>query len=251
MFLPIEASLRQFARAVTADQLAGDELVRAVTEEMRADGEIKDRAEAFRRFVAKWRELTREDAAPKLFTDAALVQSIGPPPAQERMVLLLSDVAGFSAHEVEAILGPLDSPHADLLAAARSAVSKSRKARAVIVEDEPLVAMDLRGILEGMGLEVVGMARTAASGARIAADRRPDILLADYNLEGNSTGVEAVLGMQESHRCPVVFITGYPDKVLSGEDVEPDFVIVKPYKAEAIRAVVAHCLETGRLTVTE
>lgn len=252
MFLPVDASLRQFARAVTADRLAGDELAGAVISEMRRRGaelDKSDRVAAFKGFVAEWREAAGQNE-PAPFSNAELIRGIAAPPPEPRLVLLLSDISGFSPGEVGEILSPLSKPVPALIAEGRAAV-KSRGGRAVIIEDEPLIAADLKELLEDMGVKVVGLARTAEMGIRAALAERPDIVLADYNLDGRRTGVDAVVAFQDEHRCPVIFITGYPDDVLKGDDVEPDFVLVKPYTPDAVRAAVAHCLDTDRYSVTQ
>jgi len=262
MTLPIDASLRQFSRAVFADRLAGDEFARAVLAEMDWKGGVlfelaaergaafASRTHAFRTFIEKWKAAF-ESPSSGLFTDRALIEAMGPPPTEERLTLILADILGFSLGEVEKILAPMSRPIDEVLTSARAAIEGERESTAVIVEDEPLIAADLAELLEGLHVNVVGSARTAEAGAAIALEKKPDILLADYNLDGAGTGVDAVMQIQESHDCPVVFITGYPDKVLSGDDVEPDFVIVKPYRPEAVRAAVAHCLETPRMEMTQ
>lgn len=251
MFLPVSSSLRQFARAVTADRLAGDELADAVARDANRavqDGEPPlTRAALFRRFVEAWREIVNRNTAPRPFSNAALVRGLGAAPDEPRMVLLLTDICGFTRNEVETILAPLSKAYDTLLAEGRSIVRSVRRgANALVVEDEPLIAADLKDVLEDMGVAVIGMARTAEQAAREVIRKTPDIVLADYNLDGRKTGVDAVTAFQEQHSCPVIFITGYPDEVLKGEDVEPDFVIVKPYRPEAVQAAVAHCLDTER-----
>lgn len=245
--------MRQFARAVTADRLAGDELAGAVVSEMRRQGselDKSDRVAAFKGFVAEWRDASAPGAPAAPFSNAELIRGIAALPPEPRLVLLLSDVSGFSPTEIGEILAPLSKPVSALIAEGRASV-KNRGGRAIIIEDEPLIAADLKEVLEEMGVKVVGLARTAEMGIRAALAERPDIVLADYNLDGRRTGVDAVVAFQHEHQCPVIFITGYPDDVLKGEDVEPDFVLVKPYTTDAVRAAVAHCLDTDRYLITE
>ena len=254
MFLPVSASIRQFARAVTADRMAGDELASAITSQTARDSEKANptKADLFREFIVKWREIANSTTAPKPFSSAEYIRSLGPLPPQPRLVLLLSDICGLSQRDVEYVLDPLDKPYAELLTEGRALVKSARRqSTALIVEDEPLIAADLKDVLENMGVTVVGLARTADQGAREAVKKTPDIVLADYNLDGQKTGVDAVIAFQGQHQCPVIFITGYPDDVLKGEDVEPDFVIVKPYRPEAVQAAVAHCLDTARFTTID
>jgi CheY-like chemotaxis protein len=234
--------------------MAGDELAHAVTAEAARSGAgaaaTATRPELFRNFILKWREILASEEPPKPFSNTGYVKSLGPLPSQARLVLLLSDICGLSQRDVEMVLDPLEKPYAELLAEGRSIIKATQGGgnTALIVEDEPLIAADLKDVLESMGVTVVALARTAEQGAREALKKTPDIVLADYNLDGQKTGVDAVVAFQDSHDCPVIFITGYPDDVLKGEDVEPDFVIVKPYRPEAVQAAVAHCLDTTRFT---
>ena len=240
--------LRQLSRAVLADRLIGDELMRLTMARVDVDPQsssasVTDLAAAF---VQSWRQASREDGkVPMRFSDASLARALPEPPGDGRLVVLLVDVLGFAPVEAARIVGTHTSPGA-LLAAARDELTIRGTARAVVVEDEPLIAADLRVILERSGVEVVGEARTAEDAVRAAAETDPDIILADYNLAGRATGLDAVIRIKQSNDCPVVFITGYPDRVLQGDEVEPDFVISKPYTADNVRAAVVHCLDARR-----
>lgn len=241
--------LRQLSRAVLADRLIGDELMRLTMARVDLDprsssSSVTDLATAF---LQQWRAAVRAENAkpPALFSDAALKAALPRPPGNERLVVLLVDVLGFSAAEAARIVG-VDGGAEALLASARSGLRVEGHAKAVIVEDEPLIAADLRTILERMGVTVAGEARDAESAVRLASATRPDIVLADYNLAGRATGLDAVVRIKQSNDCPVIFITGYPDRVLQGDEVEPDFVISKPYTADNVQAAVVHCLDARR-----
>ena len=245
--------LRQLSRAVLADRLIGDELMRVTMARVSLDPQsssasVTDLAAAF---VKSWRAAAKgaaskgADARAALFSDAALKEALPPPPSDERLVLLLVDVLGFSPAEAARIVGAEEGAGA-MLASARDALRIDGDARAVIVEDEPLIAADLRAILERMHVNVVGEARSAEDAVAVAAEAVPDIILADYNLAGRATGLDAVVRIKQDHDCPVIFITGYPDRVLQGEEIEPDFVISKPYTADNVRAAVVHCLDARR-----
>ena len=242
--------LRQLSRAVLADRMIGDELMRLTMARVDLDpssssASVTDLAAAF---VQSWRLAVRAGAGKAaLFSDAALKEALPPPPSDERLVLLLVDVLGFSPAEAVRIVGRGDPASAGaLLSAGREGLRIEGGARAVIVEDEPLIAADLRAILERMDVDVVGEARSAEDAVRVAHDAAPDVILADYNLAGRATGLDAVVRIKQDHDCPVIFITGYPDRVLQGEEIEPDFVISKPYTADNVRAAVVHCLDARR-----
>lgn len=243
--------LRQLSRAAFADRVIGDELMRLTMARVNLDpasssGSVTDLAVAF---MQSWRMAARAAAGQGgtdvPFSDAALAAALPPPPDDDRLLVLLVDVLGFSAPEAGRIVG-VSQGAAQRLATARAALVIDGTPEAVVLEDEPLIAADLRAILEQIGVHVAGEARSAAEAVEVVGRERPDVILADYNLEGRATGIDAILAIQEEHDCPVIFITGYPDRVLQGDDIEPDFVISKPYTPDNVRAAVAHCLDARR-----
>ncbi len=239
--------LRQLSRAAFADRLLGDELMRLTMARVALDpasssASVDDLAAAF---IQSWRAASKGGRGASVpFSNASLAGALPPPPDDARLLLLLVDVLGFTPQEGGRILGvraPLP-----MLRDARDALSVRNGAKAVIIEDDPLIAADLKAIVEELGVTVVGLARSAQEAITEITSARPEIVLADYNLEGRATGLDAIEAMQGEHDCPVVFITGYPDRVLQGDEVEPDFVISKPYTPENVRAAVVHCLDARR-----
>lgn len=249
MYLTDRAAIRQFSRAVFADRLIGDELTRlALAKIERKSSESPSLlADLMRAFIQEWRHATSKapgDWAP--FSDDALLGAIPPPPGEARLMLLLVDVIGFSVEEAGTILAPMAQPADEALTLGRQLISLPREAKALIIEDEPLIAADIRSLLVEMGVDVCAEVSNAADAIEKAANMTPDIILADYNLEGDETGVDAVVDIQDGHDCPVIFITGYPQRVLTGDELEPDFVLAKPYRPESVQAAVAHCLDVTR-----
>lgn len=253
MSLPVEHSLRLLARTVFADRLTGDEFLQATLAEMRRRGEttFASSSEALRRFIENWREVAHSEPDGALFTNRYLLQAMGEPPDEQRLVLILADVLGLSLNEVEEVLAPLSAPASVLLDRARREIGSDLDARAVVIEDEPMIAADLQELLEGLGVTVVGTARTADDAVAIVEKHRPDIILTDYSLEGEETGVDAIRRIREFDNFPVIFITAFPETVLKGSEVDPDFVIAKPFRPEAVRAAVSHCLDTQRPELVE
>lgn len=243
--------LRQLSRAVFADRVIGDELMRMTMTRVDVDpasssASVSDLVAAF---LQSWR-LARREAESRagkaaLFSDAALMRALPPPPDGGRLLLLLVDVLGFAPAQAARIVG-LEGDGAALLAETRDGLRIHGEPVAVVIEDEPLIAADLRAILAEIGVAVGGEARSADEAVRTASEVRPNLILADYNLDGRATGIDAIVRIREAHDCPVIFITGYPDRVLQGDEVEPDFVISKPYTADNVRAAVVHCLDARR-----
>ncbi len=237
--------MRLFARAAFADRLVGDEFARATIAELQAvDGALlANPVASLRALVERWREAFSADAPAPLFSDAALIEASGEPPSPERMVLLLRDMLGFRPDETARILALAPADVRKLLETARARIASPREGSAVVIEDEPLIAADLEDLLTQMGVRVLATARTVKSGVAASIAQRPDIVLADSNLHGDETCLHAVAAISEVHACRTIFITGFADRVLSGDGVEPDFVIVKPYSTPAVRAAVAQCLD--------
>jgi DNA-binding LytR/AlgR family response regulator len=72
--------------------------------------------------------------------------------------------------------------------------------------------------------------------------KRPQLILADINLADGSNGIEAVNEILGESDVPVIFVTAYPERLLTGSRPEPAFVISKPFKHEEVQAVVGQAL---------
>ncbi|MEO1040876.1 MAG: response regulator [Pseudomonadota bacterium] len=242
------AVVRQFARAVFADRLIGDEVMRMTMARVSIDPASSESSvvDVMAAFMHSWRiALDERPANPVLFSDAALMDALPHPPDEARLLLLMVDVMGLRPDQAAQVIG-IEHNAASVLETARQSLQVERKARAVVVEDEPLIASDIAAILNHLGVDVAGQAASAEDAVKVMRDVRPDLILADYNLEGDNTGMDAVLEIHGELECPVVFITGFPDRVLQGDEIEPDFVIGKPYTPENVRAAVVHCLDARR-----
>lgn len=105
-----------------------------------------------------------------------------------------------------------------------------------------MIAMDLESIVEGLGHRVMGVARTHAEALKSIAKEKPGLVLADIQLADGSSGLDAVNDMLGSFQVPVIFITAYPDRLLTGERPEPAFLITKPYVEDQVRSAVSQAM---------
>lgn len=240
--------LRSFCRLLLSERLFGDEFVEAAFGGVSrlTENSSRERIEAFRHLLDTWRGLAGRDRQPQPFSDAALMASAGNPPSDIQAALLMSDVLGLRHAEIEAILAPQPKSVMELVVAGRSQLAGSAAGRVVILEDELIIALDLKSIVEGLGASVAGMAPTAAEGLRLVDGHRPDAILVDYLLRGGETGIDLVNQAREVHDCTTIFVTAFPEKVLQGTEDEPDVVLRKPYTSEGIRAAVAQALAVPR-----
>ncbi|HZZ63139.1 MAG TPA: response regulator, partial [Roseiarcus sp.] len=114
----------------------------------------------------------------------------------------------------------------------------------LIIEDEPIIAMDLEAIVEDLGHRVVGVARERGQAVALAAERQPELIMADIQLEDGGSGIEAVNEILGATSKPVVFITAHPAAYLSAPATrpEPAFLLPKPFKPESVRAAVSQAI---------
>ena len=122
-------------------------------------------------------------------------------------------------------------------------MGRAIRGRVMIIEDETIIAMDLKGIVQAMGHEVTGIARTHSAAIQLAGDRQPDLILADIQLADGSSGIDAVNELLTSlGDLPVIFITAFPERLLTGDRPEPAFLISKPYSEEQVRSAVSQAM---------
>ena len=116
----------------------------------------------------------------------------------------------------------------------------------LIIEDETFIAMDIEALVEGLGHRVIGVARTHSEAVALAHKKRPGLILADIQLADGSSGLDAVNELLGSFEAPVIFITAYPERFLTGQRPEPAFLIAKPFQLAVVSAVASQALFFGR-----
>jgi CheY-like chemotaxis protein len=237
--------LRRYARAITGSQRLGDAAVRETLEALieapgEFDIEAPPRRELFRFFHRIWNEssLAPVDMPTRDGTVASL-------PLAARQALLLTAVEGFSESEAAQVLG-MEPKTMDLITDAREAITRAHTGRVMIIEDESIIAMHLRSIVASLGHEVAGVVRTHQEAVRLAGETMPDLILADINLADGSSGIEAVKEILEEQSVPVIFITAYPERLLTGERPEPAYLITKPFEPETVAATIWQALISHR-----
>lgn len=248
--------LRRYARALTGAQVSGDAYVAASLEAIVANPEefptdLEPRAALYKVFHHIWESASIETASEEDNAGARKVQerlkALAP---LTRQVLLLTTLENFTPQEASQILGRDAEEVNALLDEAIEELHRQTKSRVLIIEDEAVIAMDLSDLVTAAGHEVCAM-ETTASGAVAAAKReRPDLVLADIQLADNSSGIDAVKEILASFSVPVIFITAFPARLLTGERPEPTFLITKPYSPDMVRAAVSQALffeSTGNL----
>jgi len=238
--------LRRFARALTGSQESGDNYVVAVLEALIGDPNGFDRSMSprpalYRVFLKVWNSVAvnqERDESAGLSADR-LLAAITPLP---RQAFLLVAVEGFSTSEAAQILDTTEANVKALIDQAGSEISQQISADILIIEDEPLIAMDLEALVVDIGHTVQAVARTHKDAVAAVGRKRPGLVLADIQLADGSSGLEAVNEILKSFEVPVIFITAYPERLLTGQKPEPAFLVTKPFQPETVKALVSQAL---------
>jgi len=170
---------------------------------------------------------------------AANLSALSPLP---RQAFLLVAVEGFSEAEAAEILDVSEGEFMKLLAQASGEISRQVATDILIIEDEPLIAMDIEEMVESLGHRVVGTARTHAEATALFAKARPKMVLADIQLADGSSGIDAVNEILGHTTLPVIFITAFPERLLTGERPEPAFLVTKPFNPDMVKALISQAL---------
>ncbi len=237
---------RRYARALTGSQRGGDRLVADSLRGMLAgDLDFAAPSELRRIFYA---EVTRRFNDREFNDREDQPQAPHELSAAQRQLLLLTSLEELRVEEAAPILA-MTAPQAERqLLAARDRLRNAAATDVLIIEDEPIIAMDIEELVHNCGHRVVGVAATEAEAVAIAAHTRPGLILADINLGAGGDGTAAVARILERHRVPVIFVTAYPERLLTGEAPEPAFVITKPFEPVTL-AIATYQAVTGGLRI--
>jgi CheY-like chemotaxis protein len=232
---------------VTGQQGLGDAAVREALQSLGADLPQSDLG--LRVFLYRALSRTLDGLPPpapvgdSLLADQAILASrLGDLDPLCRRVLLLTSLEGFTLEEAAEILELSNEETTSLVNAARAELRVQRPSRILVIEDEPIIALDISQTLKKSGHTVVGIASTHDEALALAREDRPELILADIQLADNSSGLEAVLEILEEITVPVIFITAFPEQLLSGERPEPAFLITKPFDVETLNVSISQAL---------
>jgi CheY-like chemotaxis protein len=240
--------LRRYARALTGNQGAGDNFAAATLEAILEDTNtlhVDDdpKVGLFHAFHLVWSSAGAPVGEADTRLSAAAQMHMANLTPNTREALLLHAIEGFTQSEIARIMQTDHDHVAKLIETAVREMQASVSGRVMIIEDEAIIAMDIAAIVREMGHDVTGIAATRAEAVQLAAHERPDLILADIQLADRSSGIDAVndiLKMVED--VPVIFITAFPERLLTGQRPEPTFLITKPYSEEQVRSAVSQAM---------
>jgi|UniRef100_UPI0035CB5D91 DNA-directed RNA polymerase specialized sigma24 family protein/CheY-like chemotaxis protein len=252
--------LRRYGRALTGSQTHGDRYVRATLEAIVAapdefPREVDPRLGLYRMFQAIWAS-TNYDETPENASagDGDGQESIARARLARmtplsRQALLLTAMEGFSPEDAAYLIDVDRGEVESLVSEALAEIEKQTRARVLIIEDEPIIAMDIETIVRDLGHDVTGVAVTRDEAVALAMEDRPGLVLADIQLADDSSGIDAVKDILAEFEVPVIFITAFPERLLTGERPEPTFLITKPFQRSTVKAAIAQALFFDQATV--
>ncbi|MBC2669973.1 response regulator [Novosphingobium piscinae] len=243
--------LRRYARALTGSQTTGDAFVRATLEAALGDPELQrslggGRVPLYRAFNKVWSSACMEVAVevPVGSGDLELAaqRRLAAVTPLNRQALLLTTLEDFSVEDAAAVMDLEVSQVDALIQAAIAEIDRESTASVLIIEDEPLIAMQLEDLVHALGHDICGTAATRTQAQEVVAQRQPGLVLADIQLADGSSGLDAVDDILRLEDVPVIFITAYPERLLTGDRPEPTYLITKPFQEATVRAAISQAL---------
>lgn len=241
--------LRRYSRALIGSQSSGDAYVAAVLEALIADISIfpsasNDRVALYKLFTKLFGSVTvdlKEIQSPFAWERNAELYMASIPPKARQAILLVA-VEGFSSRDTAEILETSETDLGLVLSTAASEITGQIASEIMIIEDEPLIAMDIEDMVTSLGHKVTGVARTHSEAIELYNRSKPSMILADIQLADGSSGIDAVNEILETADIPVIFITAFPERLLTGERPEPAFLVTKPFNPDMVKALISQAL---------
>lgn len=240
--------LRRYARALTGSQRTGDRYAAATLEALLTDRSafeqgMSHKVALFHAFHMIWTSLGEpvgiDESGPARKAQAHL-KRLTP---NTREALLLHSIEDFSREEIALVMARELSEIDHLLSIAAQEMEAAITGKIMVIEDEAIIALDLQAIIAEMGHAITGVAATHRDAVRLARQERPDLILSDIQLADGSSGIEAVNEiLAAAADIPVVFITAFPERLLTGERPEPTFLVTKPFNPDMVKALISQAL---------
>ncbi len=243
--------LRRYARALTGSQQTGDAFVRATLEAALADDDLKaslegGRVPLYRAFNKVWSSAYMEvsdrgadnaDLPGEVKADR--LQTVTP---LNRQALLLTTLEDFTIEQSAEIMEMSPEDVEKMVQDAIAEIDRESATSVLIIEDEPLISMQLEDLVRGLGHDICGTAATRTQAQEVVAQKTPGLVLADIQLADGSSGLDAVDDILSIGSVPVIFITAYPERLLTGDRPEPTYLVTKPFQESTVRAAISQAL---------
>lgn len=242
-------SLRRYARALVGQTAAADALVAATIRQIfgahsACAQELAGRLQFFQAFQQVW---ARSPRKPLLDQDLSAIegrlQALSP---VCRSAVLLTAMEQFSIEEAGLILGLAADEVEMLIEFGCDALERDLLTDIMIIEDSPLLALDLRQAVTEMGHRVVAVAATCQQAIEMAEKTRPRLVLTDIGLADGSSGFDAITAIQREQSPAVVYVTAFPGRLLKERQALPEFMVTKPFMPATLKKAINRALYPGR-----
>ncbi len=237
--------LRRYARALTGAQKSGDSYVKAALQALAAGDleleQLPSRVALYKLFQTIWSGTGAKLETPPEGGDA-ITQRVMRIPPRHRQAFLLTALEGFTIDEAGQILDEPTENVRQLIGRAQRDIEAELATEVLIIEDEPVIAADIEALVLDLGHRVSTVATTRTEAVAAVKNRRPGLVLADIQLADGSSGIDAVNDILKGFDVPVIFITAFPERLLTGEKPEPAFLITKPFQPETVKAAIGQAL---------
>ena len=256
--------LRRFARSLTGSQAVGDAAVVTTLEAIIADPGVLEaglspRVALYKAFVQNLNAAPPEaagavtgspttaggvgrDSAGRPAAVRAADRNLATLPPRARQAFLLVAVEELRPADAARVMDVSEAELQALIEEAGRDIARQVATDVVIIEDEPLIALDLVQLVNDLGHRVVRVARTAEQAVDATRSLRPGLVLADIHLADGSSGLDAVNEILRTLPLPVVFVTAFPQRLLTGTRPEPTFLVTKPFQPQNVKAVISQAL---------
>lgn len=242
--------LRRYARAVTGSRTTGDTIVvetlRAMLDQDKSLP-VSPRLQLYHSFIAALNSPAHRQGDQDYGADGGEIvdRHLARLTPRSRQVLLLWAMEGFSLDDMSIVFDAPADVIREMLDDALRELDDQMATDVLIIEDEPVIAIDLQELVESMGHRVIGAARTKSEAVAIAQQARPGLILADIQLADRSSGLDAVQSIMQTMQAPVIFITAFPETLLTGAGAEPTYVLTKPFNHKILKATISQALFFG------
>ncbi len=124
---------------------------------------------------------------------------------------------------------------------------QSYKKKILIVEDQKIIALDLKKGLKNRGYEIVGICDNAGDAIRLTEENHPDLILMDIMLNGELNGIETAERINKENKIPIIYLTALTDvdTYLKALKTEPQKYLMKPVDFESLKRAVEETLEVN------
>lgn len=248
--------LRRFGRALAGSQSGGDKIVRITLDGIVENPErfpqsVDPRLGLYRLFLDAWHaDLDRTASSSnepefERIANARLSRLTD----NAREALLLTAMEGFSVEDTGWLLDKSRIEVENLVSEALNELDEQTRSKVLIIEDEPLVAMDIETVVRELGHEVTSVSITHDEAVASALADPPGLIIADVLLADDSSGIDAVNDILQSLSVPVIYVTAFPERILIGQAPTASFLLTKPFQRPTLKAVISQALFFENATV--